>query len=233
MQTINRIRLGIVLFVIGAHGLLLYSIGFTIQTEVQSVPVSTEKVIRLVNILEEAPPPLPKPPVQSESPGPKPSVQRENPPDLVLAPSEAVAEILIETEVFTPAPVQSAELIPVPEHTQRSGSPLSTNQPDTGNKAEEAAAKTAYIKHNLDYIQRRIRNKLVYPAQARRAGIEGVTEVIFTIHLDGGVSGVSVKTSSGQKILDQAAIDAIYGAAPFRPPPVQAVIAAPVTFKLR
>jgi protein TonB len=98
----------------------------------------------------------------------------------------------------------------------------------------DAAARTAeYAGRNYSYIQRRIGAKLVYPPQARRAGIQGVTELVFTIHEDGSVSGVKVRASSGHAILDEAAAAAVFAAAPFPKPNSQTRIAIPISFKLR
>ncbi|MDR2486013.1 MAG: TonB family protein [Treponema sp.] len=229
---VNRIRLAVFLLVAGVHGVLLYSIVFTITAEDKPVPVLKEKTIRLVSIIEEEPPPKPRP--QSRSPPPQ--VMPENPPAIPHTAPEPVAATLMETEVSIPEPVQAAaEAVTLQEHNPVSNA-TGTGSAETGpgNKPAETALKAAYIKKNFDYIQRRIRDKLAYPPRARRAGIEGVTEVAFTIHPDGTVSGVSITASSGQELLDKAAIDAIYAAAPFRPPPhEQTRIAAPVAFRLR
>jgi protein TonB len=119
--------------------------------------------------------------------------------------------------------------------------PVNTDSPDpaveTGLSPAETAAIAAltetYVKRNYEYIQRRIREKLVYPVQARRAGLQGSAELSFTIHEDGSVSDVTVTQSSGSGLLDTAAMDAIYASAPFRPPPAQARIVIPVSFRLR
>jgi protein TonB len=101
-------------------------------------------------------------------------------------------------------------------------------------RRSEAAARTAeYVRRNYNYIQRRIGNKLVYPPQARKAGIQGITELEFTIHEDGSVSGVTVRASSGHAILDEEAVAAVFAAAPFPRPHSPARIAIPISFKLR
>jgi protein TonB len=101
------------------------------------------------------------------------------------------------------------------------------------NTALGMAAATDYVKHNYEYIQRRIRDKLAYPAQARRAGLQGSAEISFTIHEDGSVSDVTITSSSGSELLDTVAMEAIRAASPFRPPPAEARLAIPVTFRLR
>jgi protein TonB len=101
-------------------------------------------------------------------------------------------------------------------------------------RTEETARQSAeYVKRNYNYLQRRIRDKLVYPAPARRAGIQGITEVTFTIHEDGKVSDVTIRKSSGHAVLDDAAIQTIIAAAPFPKPPAPARIAIPISFRLR
>jgi protein TonB len=99
--------------------------------------------------------------------------------------------------------------------------------------AERRALVTAYTRRSFDYIQRRIREKLVYPPQARRTGAQGRAEAAFTVYPDGSIGGLEILTSSGQESLDQALIDAIRAAAPFPPPPVQARLVMPLTFRLK
>jgi len=101
-------------------------------------------------------------------------------------------------------------------------------------KSSNADARTAeYVRRNYSYIRRRIGDKLVYPPHARRAGIQGITELGFTIHEDGSISGVTVRVSSGNAILDEAAVAAVFAAAPFPKPHSPARIAIPISFKLR
>jgi protein TonB len=214
----NRLRILLFLLAAGIHGALICFISFSVTTKTSPSSEPAVKTIQLVNIQEEVPPPPPPP-------QPKPQVQRTSPPIPQHTP-EPVAETFIETTELPPPEHEPAEVAPALV------SPAAA--PNPGKQEEEAALKNAYIKKNFNYIQRRIRDKLVYPSQARRAGIQGLTEVVFTIHQDGSVSGVSVRVSSGQAMLDQAALDAIYAAAPFRPPPPAAAkIAVPVAFKLR
>jgi protein TonB len=101
-------------------------------------------------------------------------------------------------------------------------------------RGTENSARTAeYVKRSLNYIQRLIKNKLVYPPPARKAGVQGVAEVSFTIHKGGEVSDVKIRTSSGHGILDEAALAAVFAAAPFPPPPAAARVAIPISFRLR
>ncbi len=67
----------------------------------------------------------------------------------------------------------------------------------------------------LDAIRRRIERTIFYPNEARRRGIEGTVELLFTLSADGHVQGVWVLRSSGSPILDEAAIQVVKQAAPY------------------
>jgi protein TonB len=60
-----------------------------------------------------------------------------------------------------------------------------------------------------------------YPRIARDRNIEGHVKVEFEILQGGKVKNVNIVKSSGKKILDRAAIDAIKNASPFPMPPQQ------------
>jgi protein TonB len=119
------------------------------------------------------------------------------------------------------------------ESAESTGTAEQAAVPSRRTQEETAGQSAEYIKRNYNYLQRRIRDKLVYPASARKAGIQGVSEVTFTIHEDGKVSDVTIRKSSGHEVLDDAAIKTIVAAAPFPRPPAPARIAIPISFRLR
>lgn len=53
-----------------------------------------------------------------------------------------------------------------------------------------------------------------YPKAGERQGLQGTVRTVFTISRNGKLLGVWVKTSSGQSVLDQAALDTIRRAQP-------------------
>jgi TonB family protein len=53
------------------------------------------------------------------------------------------------------------------------------------------------------------------------------------IQKNGSASGITVSVSSGDSMLDDAAVAAIYAAAPFKPSAVPVRLAVPVVFSLR
>jgi len=75
-----------------------------------------------------------------------------------------------------------------------------------------------------------------YPEVARRAGVEGTTLVKAYVRADGSVGSAEVRRSSGNPVLDGAALDAIR-AARFVPAaragfPVAVWVEVPIHFKL-
>jgi protein TonB len=191
-----------------------------------------ERSLSLVNIalLEPAISELPRP-------GPRPS---EPQPVQTLVPVEnyTISEeaIVRETDEQTldADDIHSEFVENYTVNSEVSGENISGQAaaPSTGSGG--AAGQSAdYIRRNYNYLQRRIRDRLVYPPPARKAGIQGVTEVTFTIHEDGKVSGITVRKGSGHEILDNAAIQTIIAAAPFPKPPAPARIAIPIAFRLR
>jgi protein TonB len=175
-----------------------------------------EKTFSLINIaLAEPAAASPEPRVVSRPPEPLP------PPDTVpaeqyIVTEEEAGEGENREEAVHPVPAKNADAAGA-----------------VGAAAENAALTAEYITRNYQYLQRRIRDKLVYPAPARKAGIQGVAEVVFTIHGDGRAGAVTVRTSSGHAILDEAAVAAVLAAAPFPRPPAPARIAIPISFRLR
>ncbi|MEW6525222.1 MAG: energy transducer TonB [Spirochaetota bacterium] len=70
-----------------------------------------------------------------------------------------------------------------------------------------------------DMIRQRIQEALVYPATARKDGIEGKTYIKFTIDKNGNLLSAMMIRSSGSALLDDAALKAIHSASPFPPIP--------------
>ncbi|GMO21533.1 MAG: hypothetical protein Pg6A_08640 [Termitinemataceae bacterium] len=97
----------------------------------------------------------------------------------------------------------------------------------------ELSMQKAYIDNNYRAISRRIQNALVYPAQARRTGVEGRTEVAFILEAAGTVREVRLRRSSGSAILDEAACQTVSRAAPYPPPHAEIQLIIPVVFSLR
>ena len=220
--------------------LLAFTLGFSVclhvclllflsvrTSKAQSLPAREEegKTLSLVNIAEFEPA-APSPPARPAKP------LAPLPVDAVLVTEHEPAELYIEAEKVAEEQSENeggADPAPAPVESAGHAGAVET----AGRNREKSAQSAEYVKRNYRYIQRRIRDRLVYPAPARKAGIQGTAEVSFTIHEDGRVSAVTVLKSSGHGILDEAAVETIHAASPFPKPPAPARIAIPIAFRLR
>lgn len=96
----------------------------------------------------------------------------------------------------------------------------------------EENAELRYLHEQFDYIRTRVLDRLLYPAVARRQGWRGQVTVSFLVGADGDVENLRIVSSSGHRLLDQQALQAVRAAAPFPPPPTPAIIILPVAFAL-
>ncbi|MDR1362501.1 MAG: TonB family protein [Spirochaetaceae bacterium] len=219
----RKTPLAVFIFAAALHGIILFFVYVDYQNDAlveqeETVPFKLVD-IDITDIEEAAPPKLSKPLVRETIP----------PPSYIQKPEQKdLAENIIEIEE---AYIEE----PDPEQHASDGHEEKTNDEnkDKTSAAKNSALAGEYVKQNFDYISRRIRSRLVYPAQARRTGLDGVVEVLFTLNVDGGVVDISIKKSAGAEILDEAAIAAIKSAAPFRAPPVSVKLLVPVVFNLR
>ncbi len=79
--------------------------------------------------------------------------------------------------------------------------------------------RVALLREYAATIKPMIENKKKYPEKARRNDIEGEVRVRFIVARDGTIKDISLNTSSGTSILDNAALKAVRDAAPFPPLP--------------
>jgi protein TonB len=200
----------------------------TVNSRSHTVSPEQDAVIfSLVNIDIPEPELPPQPEPEPEPAPPPPPLPVEAPPE-----PEDPSKFIVVEELPPSEKSQSASVeIPAVSPATATGKAQTAAQP--AQKTGDTAAVGAYIKGNYSYISRRIRDKMVYPPPARRAGIQGVVEIAFTIYLDGKVGEVKITVSSGQESLDKAAIAAIHAAAPFPRPPAQARLSIPVAFRLK
>jgi len=84
-----------------------------------------------------------------------------------------------------------------------------------------------------EMVQKQIEAVKQYPKRAQRRNDQGVVTLVFTIGMDGEIVSVNIIKSSGSRILDGAALDAVKKASPFTPPPHGSVmIQLPIKFEL-
>jgi protein TonB len=70
----------------------------------------------------------------------------------------------------------------------------------------------------IAYVKQRIANYKFYPNTAKRRGIEGRVGFKISIKSMGDIDALDMIQSSGSDILDQAALQAVRQASPFKPP---------------
>jgi protein TonB len=71
----------------------------------------------------------------------------------------------------------------------------------------------------LEGLRRAIESHKFYPKRARRRGEEGQALVAFVVQADGHITDVEVRRSSGSKLLDEAAAEALEKLARYQPIP--------------
>lgn len=88
-------------------------------------------------------------------------------------------------------------------------------------RAETPAKQTLEDVLYLDSWKRKIEaiGNLNYPAEAQRLGLSGSLKLRVVIYSDGSLGAVELLFSSGESILDQAALGIVRLAAPFAPFP--------------
>ncbi len=122
-----------------------------------------------------------------------------DPPDLPVRPS------------VSPTPYQGRQGgLPAP------ADPVPTDDP-VGPPPVDAPAPLDWAYHKVEVKPVLVRRVVPdYPELARQAGIEGMAVVEFVIDTSGAVTDVRVLKSSGNSLLDAAAVDAMAGSR-FRP----------------
>ncbi|MEP3198716.1 MAG: energy transducer TonB [Lentilitoribacter sp.] len=107
---------------------------------------------------------------------------------------------------------------------KKSGKSSTTNK----SKSKSKKAGNAAVSNYPGKVARKIKR-----TRHKRAGEKGKVRVSFTITASGGLSGLSIRTSSGSRKVDQAALDHIRRSAPFPTPPTGAKrkYVIPITIK--
>ena len=162
--------------------IFLYGLGRKVET-VEKPPVT---LIQLTQA-PEAPktvPPMPKPPP------PKQEVRR------TVAHQEPVP---VPTPTPAPPPVAPAPVTPAPPQKVAEAAPA----PPQHLRPADISLTFA------DKVRSAVQGAVVFPMAARAAHLSGQTKVTFD-YKDGVVSSASVLTTSGNRILDKAALAAVH-----------------------
>lgn len=142
------------------------------------------------------------------------------------APKPAAAphkQIKALTQSLADSPVQVAK-----EEAPQDRTPSTPSAPPTQGAEEQQRQQTLrndtpvdVMRRYLAGLKKQVKAQIVYPSDARQAGLTGAPEVAFSIGADGQLvaGSLTVRKSSGHPQLDEAALRAVRAAAPFSPPP--------------
>ncbi|PMR78812.1 TonB family protein [Billgrantia endophytica] len=176
--------------------------------EVAEPPPPVEQTQDSGPVIVEEEAPSPPPPRQEEvrEPPAQPAPQAQPTPPAQAAPSAQPAPPAQPTP-----PVQSAA-----NADARSGTELQQLQQTISHEEQEANLLREYLRN----LRRTVQDNLTYPAEARRAGVEGVPIVSFSITESGDIQPgtLRVTRSSGHRALDESALAAAAASVPFERP---------------
>lgn len=183
------------------HGIFIAAI-WGVSQHAPSLP-APERVIELVLVPAEpkqlVPPPAPPPKAEAKPPSPKTATPKAAP----VAIQRTVPVAAEKAEVAAPPPVSAEPVKAAPAEAPPS-------PPARPRVIANDGIPTDYV----NQVHGRINSKTVYPRVAKLRGDEG--RVLYRISLS--PQGELVKyeiQSSGNEMLDRAAVDAIKAAAPF------------------
>lgn len=111
-----------------------------------------------------------------------------------------------------------------------------SEQSTTSVQESKSSSPSDTLAYYLLSVRKKIQSHLIYPSMARKMNLEGEIMVQFAINTDGEVDKTSLKIfkSSGTKILDKYALEAVLDASPFEKPPHEEMnIHVPVIFKVK
>lgn len=161
----------------------------------------------------------PEPQVPPITPAPEQSRAKE----LLKAPPEVPVAAASRQRVKSDVPdLESLAEIPVQQH----------DMPAAEVRPPEGTAHQRYLKEHFTYIRDLITNQLVYPPMARKMNWSGKVVVAFVITEEGAVHSIRVVETSGFRILDKSAVEAVRSVAPFPKPPQRAEIIMPINFRM-
>lgn len=179
-------------------GLLFAGSVYWLRLQVEAAGGTPEQTTLVEVRLLPRPDPLPIP-VNQDS-----QAAAEAPPSPVNGATETPATISNQTVAALPTEEPAASDPPMPSAGLR-------EMPNSAPSPARITFRTELLRH-IARFQR-------YPRGAERRHLQGTVRTVFLMDRDGRVLGVWVTTSSGQPILDQAAIDTIRRAQPLPPIP--------------
>ena len=163
----------------------------------------------------------------------KEKIQKDIPKPVktVMKPSEREVKGSIQREEERP---QAKDLVQeeIPEDISKDPAPpVSKYTP--GSLDKERSYQDKYREENLSAIRDAVLSYLRYPPIARRMGWEGTVLVRFTLLPEGGLEEIRVERSSGYKVIDMSALEAVRKAHKDFPKPEEKVtLVIPIVYRL-
>lgn len=102
---------------------------------------------------------------------------------------------------------------------EHNGEPAAAGLGKQATGTESATADGQVMEMYLKTIRDKIEENKHYPGRARSLRLQGGAMVAFLVLADGQIEGLDIRESSGQGVLDRAALQAVQRAAPFPPHP--------------
>lgn len=209
------------------HVFLLAGIGWLLHHRSSSGQTSSYVIIEIGRADKPTAYPADEPDRHEQ---PRPPQQAE--PGIIFPePPPPVREIPVTEEITTPAGQTAAA-----KHEERPAPRTASG--NIGDTASGTAAETARSLENRRYaetVRSLIEAHKKYPLLARKGRQQGTVHVCFAIDRDGAVKWCRVEKSSGHRLLDRAASQAVYAVGRFPPPLSDAdetVFMLPVRFRL-
>lgn len=160
----------------------------------EAVPVENEPVSLTIIDPPAEPKKIIEPPVKKvEPPKPVKAVQPQKVVTPVIA-APAIAKSEVAVPVTPVVPVQKAVPVPV--------------QPAPVQRVSNGEAEGVFAQD----VRSRIERKKIYPDTARDLGMSGEVEVTYELDRNGKLLSAEISSSSGFKLLDQAALRAVKSA---------------------
>jgi protein TonB len=147
-------------------------------------------------------------PLQQPSPVELPQPRTPVPRDAVRLPPPAPAPVVprIAPQAVPAAAAAPAQPAPAPQRAQ------------AGEEREAAPVDSAQAKRQQqDYyakVMAHLARRKVYPSEAKKARQQGIVTVRFSVDRNGGISGATVRKSSGYELLDSVTLELLARAAP-------------------
>jgi len=156
---------------------------------------------------------------------------RPDPIPVSVAPATQAAAVGVPNpasgQTEAQAAVTNQTLAALPSEAPAATEPIvpSTSQPSSADAPPSSATlefRNALLRH-IARFQR-------YPREAERQRLQGTVRAVFSVSRDGKLLGAWVKTSSGQVVLDKAAIDTLRRAQPL--PVIPSALPDPIKIEL-